>query len=176
MERSSLSALYWDESLADLCLPQCSVSNFMGCINGVIESRCLQNATAAHRKPQGKELVVRTKARGSFFISKPWLRRERKASHLPCLPRAVLEQAGGHDLRSPPPTSLNNCSLHSHFLKASFPQGSGCTVASGSDGSHLGKLWEMVKKHGSCAASVSLRGHQCCHGKSFSFPKPTCPV
>lgn len=73
-ESSSPSTLYQDESLADLCLPQCSVSNFMGCISGVIGSRCLQNATAARRKPRGKALVARTGARGSFFISKPWLR------------------------------------------------------------------------------------------------------
>lgn len=83
MERPGPSTLYGDESLADLCLPQCSVSNFMGCISRVIESRCPQNATAAHRNPQGTGLLVRTRVRCSVFISKPWPRQERKASHPP---------------------------------------------------------------------------------------------
>lgn len=154
----------------------------MGCINGVIESRCLQNATTAHRNPQGKELVVRTRARGSFCLSKPWLRRERRAPHLPCPPRALQEQVGGCDLQSPSHISLHNGTLHSLSLRASFPQGSSCTVVSDSDGSHLGELWEMLQRHKSCAASMPWQGHQHCHGKStgleqsFIFPKPVSPA
>lgn len=176
MERSSPSTLYQDESLTDLCLPQCSVSNFMGCISRVIESRCLQTATAAHRKPQGKALVARTGACGSFFISKPWLRRERKAPPVPCLLRALQEPS---DFHRPSCISLTNLPLPSLYLKASVPPGSGCTAASGSGGSHLRELWEMLQKCGSCGASVPWPRTWCCRGmgtgleQSFSFPKVT---
>lgn len=97
---------------------------------------------------------MRTRARGSFFISKPWFRRERQASHLLWLPGAPQQRVGDCDLPRPAHVSLSNCSLSSLFLRASFPQGSGCTVASGSDGSRLGELWEMLQKCGSCVALV----------------------
>lgn len=174
MERSSPSTLYQDESLTDLCLPQCSVSNFMGCISRVIESRCLQTATAAHRKPQGKALVARTGTCGSFFISKPWLRRERKAPPVPCLLRALQEPS---DFHRPSCISLTNLPLPSLYLKASVPPGSGCTAASGSGGSHLRELWEMLQKCGSCGASVPWQGRGAAVGwtldwsRASAFPK-----
>lgn len=45
--------------------------------------------------------MARTKACGSFFISKPWLRREKAASHLPWLPGAQQQHVGGCDLPRP---------------------------------------------------------------------------
>lgn len=125
---------------------------------------------------------MRTRARRSFFLSRPWLRRERRAPHLPCPPEALQEQVGGCDLHSPSHISLNNGTLRSLFLRAPFPQGSSYTVVSDSDGSHLGELWEMLQRRGSRAASVPWHGHQYCHGKSTgleqssSFPKPISPA
>lgn len=114
-QRPGPGALYGDESLTDLCLLQCSVSNFMGCISRVIESRCPQNATAAHRKPQGTGLVARTRV-----CCKHWPRRERKVH-----PPPPAWGSAGASVRlcspQPTPTSPDNCSLCSVFLGASFP-------------------------------------------------------
>lgn len=130
--------LYGDESLTDLCLLQCSVSNFMGCISRVIESRCPQNATAAHRKPQGTGLVARTRV-----CCKHWPRKERKIH-----PPPPAWGCAGMSVRpcspQPTPTSPDNYSL----LSVSWEHPSHAADAPGSDGSHTGELWGCFRDVG----------------------------